>query len=89
MTSPPTVASPQGTPQSRTTLLAGLTIAVVLLLASLLILELQRSHQREIKNAEAVTTSINRVLEKEILASVGKIDLIVQEAGHYYENHLN
>jgi PAS domain S-box-containing protein len=89
MTSQPAVAQPQDTPRSRTTLLVGLTIAVVLLLASLLIIELQRSHQREIKNAEALTSSINRVLEKELLASVGKIDLIIQEAVFDYENHLN
>ena len=89
MTKPPLPVSRQGRLPSRTTLLAGLTIAVVLLLASLLILELQHSYQRETRNTEAVTASITRVLEKELLASVGKIDLIVQEAVHHYESHLN
>jgi hypothetical protein len=51
--------------------------------------ELQRSYQREIQSAEAVTASIARIIEKELLSSIGKIDLIAQEAQYNYEKYLN
>ena len=75
--------------KSKFALLTAMTIAIVLLLGGLLAFELQRSYQREIENAEVVTASITRVLEEELLASLGKIDLIVQEAQYYYERYLN
>jgi PAS domain S-box-containing protein len=75
--------------KSRFALLTALTITVVLLLGTLLGLELQRSYQREIDNARALTASIARVLEEQLLASVGKIDLIVQEAQYHYERYLD
>jgi hypothetical protein len=73
----------------KTTQAAVLIIGVFLLLISLLGLELQRSYDREVENAEAATSSVARLLERELLASVGKIDLIAQEAKFQYENYLN
>ena len=75
--------------KSRIALLAALTIGIVLLLGTVLAVELRRSYQREVENAEALTASIASLLEKELLASIGKIDLIVQESQYYYEEYLN
>ena len=75
--------------KSRFALLTAMTIIAVLLLATLLVFELQRARQREIEGAEAVAASLSRLLEAELQASLGKVDLIVQEAQWYYERYLN
>ena len=74
--------------KSRIALSVSLAIGIVLLVGTLMALELQRSYRREVEAAEAVTASVTRVLEKELLASIGKIDLIVQEAKYHAENRL-
>ncbi|KAB2966227.1 response regulator [Zoogloea sp.] len=74
--------------KSRVTLSAALIISVVILLGALLTVELQRSRQREIEGAHAVTASVTRLIERELLASVGRIDLITQEARFHYTAYL-
>jgi len=74
--------------KSRVTLSAALIISVVILLGALLTIELQRSRQREIEGAHAVTASVARLIERELLASVGRIDLITQEARFHYTAYL-
>jgi two-component system sensor histidine kinase/response regulator len=74
--------------KSRVTLSAALIIAVVVLLGALLTIELQRSRQREIEGAYAVTASVARLIERELLASVGRIDLITREARFHYAAYL-
>ena len=66
-----------------------LLVGLALLLTGLLAVELQRSHDREVESAERVTGSLARILEREVLASIGKIDLIVQEAQYLYAAHLD
>ncbi len=75
--------------KSRFALMTAMTIIAVLLLATLLVFELQTGRQREIEGAEAVAASLSRLLEAELQASLGKVDLIVQEAQWYYERYLN
>ncbi|MBK5914055.1 PAS domain S-box protein [Rhodocyclus purpureus] len=67
---------------------AALTIGIVLLLGTMLAVELRSAYQRELDNAGKINAAFARVLEQELLASVGKVDLIVQEAKYHYENHL-
>ena len=74
--------------KSRVTLSAALIISVVILLGALLTLELQRSRQRELESARAVTASVTRLIERELLASVGQIDLITREARFQYTAYL-
>jgi diguanylate cyclase (GGDEF)-like protein/PAS domain S-box-containing protein len=75
--------------KSRVTLSATLIASIVLLLAALLTLELRQSYRQEILSAQAHTGSMARVLEWELLASVGKVDLITREAQYHYEGSLN
>ena len=75
--------------KSKIALLTLMIIGAVLLLGTLLGLELKSGYLREVENAEKVTASIALLLEKELLASVGKIDLIVQEAKYHQESQLN
>ena len=74
--------------KSRVTLSAALIISVVILLGALLTLELQRSRQRELESARAVTASVTRLIERELLASDGQIDLITREARFQYTAYL-
>lgn len=75
--------------KSHIRLTAFLVIGVVLFLTALLGFELQKSYLREIENAEISTASIAKIIEKELLSSIGKIDLIAQEAQYSYEKYLN
>jgi diguanylate cyclase (GGDEF)-like protein/PAS domain S-box-containing protein len=75
--------------KSRITLSAALIASIVLLLTALLTLELRQSYRQEILSAQAHTGSMARVLEWELLASVGKVDLITREAQYHYEGSLN
>lgn len=68
---------------------ASLVCGIVLLLVTLLVYELKQSHQRELKNAEVATMTTASVIERELLASVDKIDLIVQEAQFHAQAFLN
>jgi PAS domain S-box-containing protein len=62
-------------------------LGVVVSLILLLSLELRRSYEREIDYAGSVSQSIARILEQQLLASMDRIDLIVQEAAVQYRDH--
>lgn len=63
-------------------------IGAVLVLIALMALELRRSYLREADNAAAITQSMSRTLEQQLLASMQRIDLIEQEAAYQYALHL-
>lgn len=71
--------------KSRVTLSAALIISVVILLGALLTVELQRSRQREIEGAHAVTASVARLIERELLEAVpGALSLrLINARGEY------
>ena len=64
--------------------MAGAVIGIVLALGVLLVLELRRSYHREVDYASAVTQSIARTLEQQMLASMDRIDLLEREAAYQY-----
>ena len=70
--------------ERRGLVLGATVITLVLALIGLLVLELDRSYQREIADAGSVTRSIARTLEQQILASMDGIDLLVREAAYQY-----
>jgi len=51
---------------------------------ALMALELRRSYLREADNTAAITLSMSRTLEQQLLASMQRIDLIEQEAAFQY-----
>lgn len=71
----------------RPAVLAAMVIGIVLTLIVLLALELRSSYRREVDAAAAVTQSIARILERQLLASMDRIDLLVQEAAFQYAAH--
>ena len=64
------------------------TAAIVLTLIALLALDLSLSYHREIRHTEEVMDTISLLLEKEVLASIDKADLIAKEAQVLYEEYL-
>lgn len=60
------------------------SLGIVLALISLLSLELRRSYNREVHYATEVTGALAKTLEQQLLASMGQIDLLEQEAAIQY-----
>ena len=60
------------------------SLGIVLALIGLLSLELQRSYNREVDYATEVTGALAKTLEQQLLASMGQIDLLEQEAAVQY-----
>lgn len=73
---------------SRQFVSATIGVLALLVLVALLVLELNQSHQRDWEMARQEEENLARLLDQQLIAAVGKIDIVLQESQREVTAHL-